>query len=141
MDMKLEVVVVPVSDIDRAKRFYEQLGWRFDGDFVSGEDFRGVQFTPPGSGASIIFGKGVTTSAPGSLQGVYLVVSDIEAARDDLLRRGVAISDIFHGTPGTNEHLGGPDPARRSYASYAPFTDPDGNRWTLQEVRQRLPGR
>jgi catechol 2,3-dioxygenase-like lactoylglutathione lyase family enzyme len=140
MDMKLEVVVVPVSDVDRSKRFYEQLGWRLDADFVSAPDFRGLQFTPPGSAASIHFGKGVTTAAPGSLQGAYLVVSDIEAARADLMRRGVAVSEIFHRLPGTDK-LPGPDPERRSYASFATFNDPDGNGWLLQEIRQRLPGR
>ena len=140
MDMKLEVVVVPVSDVDRAKRFYEQLGWRLDADFMAGPEFRGLQFTPPGSQASIHFGKGVTTSAPGALQGVLLVVTDIEAARADLQRRGVAVSEIFHKAPGAGR-LPGPDPKRTSYASYATFSDPDGNGWVLQEVRERLPGR
>jgi catechol 2,3-dioxygenase-like lactoylglutathione lyase family enzyme len=140
MEMKLEVVVVPVSDVERAKRFYEQLGWRLDADFVTGPDFRAVQFTPPGSMASIHFGKGLTPSAPGSLQGLYLVVSDIEAARAELIGRGVAVSEVFHRTPGT-EPLPGPDPERRSYASFAGFSDPDGNGWLLQEIRQRLPGR
>jgi catechol 2,3-dioxygenase-like lactoylglutathione lyase family enzyme len=140
MDMKLEVVVIPVADVDRAKRFYEQLGWRLDADFVTGADFRGVQFTPPGSAASIHFGKGLTPPAPGPLQSLYLVVSDIVAARADLLRRGVAVSEIFHQMPGT-EKLPGPDPERRSYASFATFSDPDGNGWLLQEIRQRLPGR
>jgi len=140
MEMKLEVVVLPVSDVDRAKRFYEQLGWRLDADFVTGPDFRVVQFTPPGSEASIHFGKGVTSAAPGSIQALYLVVHDIEAARADLMRRGVAVSEVFHMMPGTPP-LPGPDPERRSYASFATFKDPDGNGWLLQELRQRLPGR
>jgi catechol 2,3-dioxygenase-like lactoylglutathione lyase family enzyme len=147
MDMKLEVVIVPVADVDRAKRFYGQLGWREDAEFSSGPDFRILQFTPPGSGASIIFGKGVTSSAPGSLQGLYLVVSDIEAARADLVDRGVAVSEIFHDAggvfhrAGTTGRLPGPDPQRKSYASFATFKDPDGNGWFLQEVTKRLPGR
>jgi catechol 2,3-dioxygenase-like lactoylglutathione lyase family enzyme len=142
MDMKLEVVVLPVSDVDRAKRFYEQLGWRLDADFVNGPDIRGVQFTPPGSEASVHFGKGLPTSAPGPLQNLYLVVSDIDKARADLARRGVAVSEIFHHeAPGSVERHAGPHPERRSYASFATFNDPDGNGWLLQEVRQRLPGR
>jgi catechol 2,3-dioxygenase-like lactoylglutathione lyase family enzyme len=140
MDMKLEVVVLPVSDVDRAKRFYEQLGWRLDADFGDGKDFRGVQFTPPGSAASIHFGKGLTTLAPGALQRLFLVVSDIEAARADLIRRGVAVSELFHQLPGA-QPTPGPDPERRSYATYATFRDPDGNGWLLQEIKQRLPGR
>jgi catechol 2,3-dioxygenase-like lactoylglutathione lyase family enzyme len=140
MDMKLEVVVVPVSDVDRAKRFYGQLGWRLDADFVTEPNFRVVQFTPPGSLASIHFGKGITTSAPGAVQNTYLVVSDIEAARADLVRRGVAVSEIFHLKPG-EAPAPGPDPERTSYASFASFKDPDGNGWLLQEIRQRLPGR
>jgi catechol 2,3-dioxygenase-like lactoylglutathione lyase family enzyme len=141
MDMKLEVVVVPVSDVDRAKRFYEQLGFRLDADFVKGPDFRVVQFTPPGSEASFWVGKGVTTTAPGTLQGLYLIVFDVVTARADLVRRGVAVSEVFHrGGPGTAA-VPGPDPERRSYASFATFNDPDGNGWLLQEVRQRLPGR
>jgi catechol 2,3-dioxygenase-like lactoylglutathione lyase family enzyme len=140
MDMKLEVVVVPVSDVDRAKRFYEQLGWRLDADFVNGPNFRVVQFTPPGSAASIHFGKGLTASLPGSLQSLYLVVLDIEAARADLVRRGVAVSEIFHKAPGI-EPRPGLDPERRSYTSFATFSDPDGNGWLLQEIRRRLPGR
>jgi catechol 2,3-dioxygenase-like lactoylglutathione lyase family enzyme len=141
MDMKLEVVAVPVSDVDRAKRFYEQLGWRLDADFVTGPEFRGVQFTPPGSAASIHFGRGITTAAPGSLQGMYLVVPDVEAARADLAQRGVAVSEIFHRKPGATERLPGADPEHTSYASFAAFSDPDGNGWLLQEIRQRLPGR
>jgi catechol 2,3-dioxygenase-like lactoylglutathione lyase family enzyme len=140
MDMKLEVVVLPVADVDRAKRFYEQLGWRLDADFVTGPDFRVVQFTPPGSAASIHFGKGLTAAAPGAIQGLYLVVSDIEAARAHLVGRGVVVSEIFHKAPGTGPRPG-LDPERRSYASFATFTDPDGNGWLLQEIRQRLPGR
>jgi catechol 2,3-dioxygenase-like lactoylglutathione lyase family enzyme len=140
MDMKLEVVVLPVSDVDRAKRFYQQLGWRLDADFSSGPAWRVVQFTPPGSLASIHFGKGLTTAAPGSIQSLYLVVSDIEAARADLVGRGVAVSEIFHATPGTAP-APGPDPERRSYSSFATFRDPEGNGWLLQEIRQRLPGR
>ena len=141
MDMKLEVVVVPVSDVDRAKRFYEQLGFRLDIDLLKGPDFRVVQFTPPGSEASFWVGKGVTTTAPGTLQGLCLVVFDVVMARSDLARRGVAVSEVFHrAAPGTPS-LPGPDPERRSYASFATFNDPDGNGWVLQEVRQRLPGR
>jgi catechol 2,3-dioxygenase-like lactoylglutathione lyase family enzyme len=141
MNMKLEAVVVPVADVDRAKHFYEQLGWRLDADFVTGPDSRAVQLTPPGSEASIIFGKGVTTSAPGAIQGLFLVVVDIEAARADLVRRGAVVSEIFHRAPGTAETLPGLDPERKSYASFAQFSDPDGNGWLLQEIRQRLPGR
>jgi catechol 2,3-dioxygenase-like lactoylglutathione lyase family enzyme len=140
MDMKLEAVVLPVADVDRAKRFYEQLGWRLDADFVTGPDFRAVQFTPPGSFASIQFGKGITTAAPGAIQNLYLVVFDIEAARAELVRRGVAVSEIFHSTPGSGPRPG-PDPERRSYTSFAKFSDPDGNGWLLQEIKQRLPGR
>jgi catechol 2,3-dioxygenase-like lactoylglutathione lyase family enzyme len=142
MDMKLEVVVLPVADVDRAKRFYEQVGWRLDADFVNGPNARVLQFTPPGSSASIVFGKGVTPAAPGSIQGSFLVVSDIEAARAELVRRGVAVSEIFHKSGAASaEQLPGPDPARTSYASFAAFNDPDGNGWLLQEIRQRLPGR
>jgi catechol 2,3-dioxygenase-like lactoylglutathione lyase family enzyme len=152
IDMKLEVIVIPVSDIDRAKEFYRQLGWRLDAEFADGDDFRLMQFTPPGSGASVIFGKNVTSVAPGSAQGLYLVVSDIEAARRELLRRGVEISEVFHGASGvyagTDEpylfgrhRVSGPDPERRSYRSFASFRDPDGNGWLLQEVTTRLPGR
>jgi catechol 2,3-dioxygenase-like lactoylglutathione lyase family enzyme len=140
MDMKLEAVVLPVSDVDRAKEFYTQLGWRFDGDFV-GKDVRAIQFTPPGSQASIHFGKGVSSAAPGSVQNLFLVVSDIEAARTDITRRGVAVSEIFHTDSPTGPRLPGIDPERRSYSSYASFSDPDGNGWLLQEIKQRLPGR
>ena len=151
-DMKLEVIVIPVSDADRAKRFYGGLGWRLDADFASGGDWRAVQFTPPGSGASVIFGKNLTAAAPGSAQGLYLVVSDIGAARQELLRRGVEVSETFHSADdaytGADEpylfgssRVGGPDPERRSYRSHASFGDPDGNGWLLQEVTERLPGR
>lgn len=146
MDAKLEVVVVPVSDVDRAKRFYEGLGWRSDADFTNGEDWRAVQLTPPGSPCSIIFGKGVTAAAPGSAQGLFLVVDDIEAARADLIRRGADVSGVFHfdGTlrvTGTTGRVPGRDPSGRSYSSWASFSDPDGNGWLLQEVTTRLPGR
>ena len=140
LDMNLEVVVIPVSDVDRAKRFYANLGWRLDAEFSKGEEFRGLQFTPPGSPSSIHFGKGVTTAAPGSAQGLFLVVSDIQEARKELIARGVEVSEVFHLTPG-EAPKSGLDPARRSYASYATFSDPDGNRWLLQEVTARLPGR
>jgi catechol 2,3-dioxygenase-like lactoylglutathione lyase family enzyme len=149
---KLEVIVIPVSDVDRAKEFYTKLGWRLDGDFVHGEDWRAIQFTPPGSGCSVIFGKNVTSAAPGSAQGLYLIVSDLEAARDELLGRGVEVSEVFHG--GNNVYAGpddpylfgrvrvsGPDPEHRTYRSYASFKDPDGNGWLFQEVTTRLPGR
>jgi catechol 2,3-dioxygenase-like lactoylglutathione lyase family enzyme len=141
MDMKLEVVVVPVSDVDRAKRFYSQIGWRLDGDYVAGPHSRGVQFTPPGSAASIHIGEGLTTMKPGSQDPPFLVVSDVEAARAELKGRGVAVSEIFHRVPGSAERLPGPDPERRSYGSFAAFRDPDGNEWLLQEIRERLPGR
>lgn len=146
-DLKLEVVVIPVSDVDRARRFYGNLGWRFDAEFVGGDAFRIIQFTPPGSPCSIIFGKGVTSAVPGSAQGLHLIVSDIEAARAELAGRGVAVSETFHDAGGVFHHadgegrLGGPDPQRRSYASFASFSDPDGNGWLLQEVTARLPGR
>jgi len=140
VDMKLEVVVLAVSDVDRAKAFYEKLGWRLDADFVVGDAFRVVQFTPTGSATSIHFGTGITKVAPGSASGLYLVVSDIEAARADLVERGVDVSDVFHRWVG-EEPQNGPDPERRSYASYATFSDPDGNGWLLQEVTARLPGR
>jgi catechol 2,3-dioxygenase-like lactoylglutathione lyase family enzyme len=140
VDMKLEVVVIPVADVDRAKRFYGNLGWRLDADIVIGDEFRVVQFTPPGSPSSIHFGKGVTSALPGSVQGLYLVVSDIEAARAELVDRGVDVSEVFHRAP-EGGRLSGPDPARRSYASFASFSDPDGNRWLIQEVTARLPGR
>jgi catechol 2,3-dioxygenase-like lactoylglutathione lyase family enzyme len=150
-DMKLEVVIIPVSDVDRSKEFYSNLGWRLDADFTAGDDWRGVQFTPPGSGCSVIFGKNVTEAAPGSAQGLYLVVSDIESTRDELLRRGVKVSEVFHGSDvhsGSDEpylfgrlRLSGPDPAHGSYRSFVSFQDPDGNGWLLQELTARLPGR
>jgi catechol 2,3-dioxygenase-like lactoylglutathione lyase family enzyme len=150
-DMKLEVIVIPVSDVDRAKDFYGGLGWRLDADFAAGEDWRVIQFTPPGSCCSVIFGKNVTAAAPGSAQGLYLIVSDIKVARDELLGRGVKVSEIFHAgdlNAGTDEpylfgrvRARGPDPENRSYRTYASFSDPDGNGWLLQEVTTRLPGR
>ena len=147
MDMKLEVVVLPVSDVDRAKAFYKELGWREDADFVKNEDFRLVQVTPPGSGCSIIFGEGITDAVPGSVQGLHLIVSDIEAARAEMIGLGFDISEVFHDAggvfhhPGTENREPGPDPAHRSYISFASFSDPDGNGWYLQEVTTRAPGR
>jgi len=147
VDMKLEVVVVPVADVDRAKRFYETLGWRMDIDHVADDDFRVVQLTPPGSDASIIIGTGITAAAPGSLEGLQLVVDDIAAARDALVGRGIEVSDLFHDAGGVFHHAGtqgrapGPDPGRGDYGSFASFSDPDGNGWLLQEVRTRAPGR
>jgi catechol 2,3-dioxygenase-like lactoylglutathione lyase family enzyme len=152
VDMKLEIVVIPVSDVDRAKRFYSDLGWRLDADFASGDDWRVIQFTPPGSGCSVIFGKNVTPAAPGSAKGLYLIVSDIAAARDELVRRGVQVGEVFHGAgdvhTGTDEpyisgrrRVSGPDPEHRSYGSFAAFSDPDGNGWLFQEITNRLPGR
>ncbi len=151
VDMKLEIVVIPVSDVDRAKRFYGGLGWRLDADFA-GEDFRVIQFTPPGSGCSVIFGNNVTAAAPGSAQGLYLIVSDINAARDELLGRGVLVSEVFHDAgdvhAGNDEpylfgrlRVNGVDPEHRSYRSFASFSDPDGNGWLLQEITARLAGR
>jgi catechol 2,3-dioxygenase-like lactoylglutathione lyase family enzyme len=147
MDMAFEVAVLPVADVDRAKHFYKTLGWREDADFTGEDDFRVVQLTPPGSAASIIFGRGVTDAAPGSAQGLHLVVADVEAARAELADQGVRISEVFHDAGGVFHHAGtearvtGPDPERRSYSSFASFTDPDGNGWILQEVTTRLPGR
>jgi catechol 2,3-dioxygenase-like lactoylglutathione lyase family enzyme len=151
VDMKLEVVVIPVSDVDRAKAFYAALGWRLDADFASGEDWRVIQFTPPGSPASVIFGNNVTAAKPGSAQGLYLIVSDIAAARNALINRGVEVSDVFHAGgkhAGTDEpyisgraRVSGPDPDHGSYGSFASFRDPDGNGWLFQEVTARLPGR
>jgi catechol 2,3-dioxygenase-like lactoylglutathione lyase family enzyme len=140
VDMKLEVVAIPVSDVERAKRFYGGLGWRLDADIVIGDEFRVVQFTPPGSSCSIHFGTGVTAAVPGSAQGLYLIVSNIEAARAELVGRGVDVSEVFH-RAGREGRLSGPDPARRSYASFASFSDPDGNSWLIQEITVRLPGR
>lgn len=144
--MTLEVVVVPVSDVDRAKRFYGNLGWRLDIDFTDDDDYRVIQFTPPGSNCSIIFGQNVSAAKPGSLKGLHLIVEDIEAARADLLGRGVAISDLFHDAGGIFHHVekgrltSGPNPQRKSYASYASFSDPDDNGWIIQEVTTRLTG-
>ena len=137
-DMKLEVVTVPVSDVDRAKRFYQSLGWRLDADIAVGDAFRVVQLTPPQSPCSVAFGKGLTTAEPGSAQRLLLVVYDIDAARADLLSRGAEVSEVFHLAGG---RVPGPDPQRRSYQTYASFSDPDGNGWLLQEIRTRLPGR
>jgi catechol 2,3-dioxygenase-like lactoylglutathione lyase family enzyme len=141
VDLKLEVVMLPVSDVDRAKRFYGSLGWRLDADFSDGADWRVVQFTPPGSPCSIQFGKGVTTAQPGSAQGLYLVVSDIEAARAALADRGVDVSGVFHYAGTRGPRVPGPDPEHGSYRSWASFSDPDGNGWLLQEIRTRIPGR
>jgi catechol 2,3-dioxygenase-like lactoylglutathione lyase family enzyme len=152
VDMKLEIVVIPVSDVDRAKAFYAGLGWRLDADFASGDGWRVIQFTPPGSACSVIFGKNVTAAAPGSVRGLYLIVSDLEAARQDLLGRGIEISEPFHGAgdvhAGPDEpylfgsvRVSGADPKRASYSSFASFSDPDGNGWLFQEITTRLPGR
>jgi len=145
--MKLEVVVIPVSDVDRAKQFYVGLGWRLDVDIAKDDGFRVVHLTPPGSQCSILFGKGVTTEAPGSVHGLHLIVSDIDEARAELVERGVDVSEVFHDAGGLFHHAGeegrvsGPNPARRSYGSFASFRDPDGNGWVFQEVTTRLPGR
>jgi catechol 2,3-dioxygenase-like lactoylglutathione lyase family enzyme len=151
-DMKFEIVVIPVSDVDRAKQFYSGLGWRLDADYDKGSDFRVIQFTPPGSGCSVIFGRNVTGAAPGSAQGLYLIVSDIQAARNELLAHGVAASEVFHDGGGVYAgpdqpylfgrlRIAGPDPDHRSYRSFVSFADPDGNGWLLQEITTRLPGR
>jgi catechol 2,3-dioxygenase-like lactoylglutathione lyase family enzyme len=148
--MRLEAVVVPVADVDRAIHFYQRLGWRADADVSAGNDYRLVHLTPPASNASIVFGKGVTSAPPGSLESVVLAVDDIGAARAELVSRGVDVSEVFHDAGGgpvggfiadTEAHAVGPDPERRSYASYASFSDPDGNRWLLQEITERAPGR
>jgi catechol 2,3-dioxygenase-like lactoylglutathione lyase family enzyme len=147
MDLKLEVVVLPVSDVDRAKAFYEGAGFRLDADFPVGDDFRVVQLTPPGSSCAIIFGDGVTAAAPGSVEGLQLVASDVEAARAELAGRGVEVSEVFHDAGGVFHHAGtegrvaGPAPERGSYGSWVSFSDPDGNGWLIQEVTTRLPGR
>jgi catechol 2,3-dioxygenase-like lactoylglutathione lyase family enzyme len=152
LEMKFEIVVVPVSDVDRAKAFYASLGWRLDADFASGDDYRVIQFTPPGSGCSVIFGKNVTAAKPGSAQGLYLIVADVEAARQELLGRGVKVSEVFHSGDGVfagpdepylfgRLRVGGQDPEHRSYRSFASFSDPDGNGWLFQEITARLPGR
>src|SRR5277367_6362346 len=150
-DMKFEIVVIPVSDADRAKAFYLKLGWRLDADYDDGKGYRVIQFTPPGSGCSVIFGKNVTGAAPGSAQGLYLIVSDLAATRAELLGRGVKISEVFHNEgvyAGPDEpylfgraRVSGPDPGHQSYRSFASFSDPDGNGWLLQEITTRLPGR
>ncbi|PYV87468.1 MAG: bleomycin resistance protein [Acidobacteria bacterium] len=147
VNMKLEVVLLGVSDVNRAKAFYENLGWRLDIDMAAGDDFRGVQMTPPNSEASIIFGKGIASAKPGSANNLVLAVDDIDAARDDLVARGVDVSEVFHYAGGPfnnaveNPRVGGRDPEARSYFSFASFEDPDGNGWLLQEIQTRLPGR
>lgn len=147
MDMTLEVVTLPVSDVDRAKNFYKTLGWRLDADLEVEEEFRVVQLTPPGSRCSVIFGSGITAAAPGSAQGLVLVVSDVVAGRAELVERGVTVSEIWHDAGGVFHHAGtdqrvpGPDPERGSYGSFVSFDDPDGNGWLLQEVTSRIPGR
>jgi catechol 2,3-dioxygenase-like lactoylglutathione lyase family enzyme len=147
-DLKFEVVVIPVADADRSKEFYQRLGWRLDADFPFDNGFRVIQFTPPGSAASIQFGSNITTAAPGSAQGLYLIVSDIEAARADLAEQGADVSEVFHpGAPGAQfapdgaDRVSGPASDRATYSSFATMRDPDGNTWLLQEVTQRLPGR
>ena len=145
-DLKLEVVILPVSDVDRAKAFYEGLGWRLDADFTNGKDWRALQMTPPGSPGSIIFGKGVTTAVPGSVQGTFLIVDDVESARAELVKRGADVSEVFHfdgplHVDGTKGRVPGKDPEGQSYRSWASFSDPDGNSWMLQEIKTRLPGR
>jgi catechol 2,3-dioxygenase-like lactoylglutathione lyase family enzyme len=147
MDMKLEVLVLPVYDVDRAKSFYEHLGWRLDADYVVSDEYRVVQVTPPGSEASVIFGKGIASATPGSMDGLHLIVYDIDAARAELLAKGVDVSEIFHEASGVFHGAGaagrvaGPDPERADYSSFASFHDPDGNTWVLQEVKTRAPGR
>ncbi|AVH54738.1 MULTISPECIES: VOC family protein [Streptomyces] len=157
MDLKLELIVLPVSDVDRAKAFYEKLGFRLDVDKAASEDWRAVHFTPPGSECSIIFGKGLTSAAPGSAQGLYLIVTDIEQAHAELTGRGIEVSEVFHNAGAAifqgheagdvthklqgQERLAGPHPERASYSSLLTFSDPDGNGWVLQEVTQRAPGR
>jgi catechol 2,3-dioxygenase-like lactoylglutathione lyase family enzyme len=141
VETKLEVVVIPVSDVERAKRFYEGLGWRLDADFSGADNWRGIQMTPPGSACSIHFGRGLTTAAPGSAQNLYLVVSDLDAARADLVARGADVSGPFHFTAFGARPTPGREPDGRSYGTYASFSDPDGNSWLLQEVTSRLPGR
>jgi catechol 2,3-dioxygenase-like lactoylglutathione lyase family enzyme len=136
--MKVEVAVIPISDVDRAKEFYKRLGWRLDSDDIIGDGFRIVQFTPPGSGCSVSFGRGITSSAPGSIRGA-LIVTDIEDAHKELMARGIKPSDMFHGSPFSP--ISGPDPERQSYNSFLSFEDPDGNTWIVQEVTRRLPGR
>jgi catechol 2,3-dioxygenase-like lactoylglutathione lyase family enzyme len=147
LDLRLEVIVLPVADVDRALAFYTGLGWRFDADFSAEDGFRVVQLTPPGSAASIIFGDGVTAAEPGSVRGLHLAVTDVEAARAQLAARGADVSEVWHDATGvfhragTEDRVPGPDPERRSYCSYASFADPDGNEWIMQELTVRLPGR
>jgi catechol 2,3-dioxygenase-like lactoylglutathione lyase family enzyme len=149
VDLKLEAVVIPVSNVDRAKKFYKDLGWRLDADFFFDNGFRVVQFTPPGSGCSLQFGANITSATPGSAQGLYLIVTDIDAARKELIAHGAIVSEVFHaGTPGaqfqpdgTDGRVSGPAPDHASYRSFATFSDPDGNGWLLQEITSRLPGR
>jgi catechol 2,3-dioxygenase-like lactoylglutathione lyase family enzyme len=146
VDLKLEVVVIPVADVERSKRFYGNLGWRLDADFSTGDDWHVVQMTPPGSPCSVMFGKGLTDAVPGSVHGTFLVVDDVEVARAELIGHGVEMSELFHfdgglSVIGTNGRGPGADPERRSYRSWASFSDPDGNSWMLQEVKTRLPGR
>ncbi len=151
-DMKFEIVVIPVTDVDRAKEFYGRLGWRLDADYSNGDDYRVIQFTPPGSACSVIFGKNVTGAEPGSAQGMYLIVSDIQAARAELIEHGVNATEVFHDAGGGyagpdqpylfgRRRVSGPDPDHRSYRSFVSFSDPDGNGWLLQEITTRLPGR
>jgi predicted enzyme related to lactoylglutathione lyase len=146
-EFRLEVVVVPVSDVDRARQFYDGLGWRFDAEAAVEDGYRLMQFTPPGSGCSIIFGEGVTSAQPGSLQGLHLAVEDLDEARANLTARGVKVSEPFHDATGVFHHAGsegrvdGPAPGHRDYGSFASFSDPDGNGWVLQEIKTRLPGR
>jgi len=148
VDMKFEVVVIPVTDVDRSKAFYSKLGWRLDADFPFDNGFRVVQFTPPGSGCSVQFGTKMTTAAPGSAQGLYLIVSDVEAARKELTAHGAEVSEVFHTSkpggqfrPESDGRVSGPDPSHRSYFTFGTFSDPDGNTWLLQEITTRLPGR
>ncbi len=148
VDMKFEVIVIPVADVDRSKAFYTKLGWRLDADFPFDNGFRVVQFTPPGSGCSVQFGTKITTAAPGSAQGLYLIVADVEAARQELIARDVEVSEVFHSLkpgaqfrPESNGRVSGPDPGHHSYSSFATFNDPDGNTWLFQEITTRLPGR
>ena len=147
MDLKLEVIVLPVADVDRARQFYEALGFRLDADFSTGPDYRVVQLNPPGSECAVIFGIGVTSAEPGSVQGLHLIVTDVEKASEELVGRGAVVSEVFHDSTGIFHHGGtegrvsGPDPRRRDYGSFASFSDPDGNGWVLQEVVQRAPGR
>jgi catechol 2,3-dioxygenase-like lactoylglutathione lyase family enzyme len=146
LETKLEVIVIPVTDVDRAKSFYEKLGWRLDADFANGADWRVVQVTPPGSPCSILFGKGITTATPGTVQGLFLIVSDVQAARAELAARGADVSEVFHfdgglHVVGSNGRAPGVDPSGDSYRSFASFQDPDGNGWLVQEIKTRLPGR